>query len=319
MSQGETDAILAELSAGQWGLFTTKQAADRGIGGMALARSELSGRIERLAQGAYRQASVPPSPLDDLRAAWLLTRPALTAEERLENHDVVVGYATAAFLHDIGDFVPEPYVFLSSSRRQTRRHDIAFRHRQIDARDVRLIDGLPTTSIERTIADLLSDRQDDSLVADVLRDATRSGRDVDETRIIELLDEQSAWQGRGDGRAIYENLAVLAGIDEVSTVVKAFTSPIAGLLLSTAFALQLDEILGPLREALASGDGKAALATIGRVVDNYRAPELGAAVNPDIQKPKAPATANAAVRTIQDTIRRASEASRLSGDHAAVH
>ncbi len=340
MTQREAEAVLADLSAGQWGLFTTKQAADRGISGTALGRSEIAGRIERLAHGAYRQASVPPSPLDDLRAAWLLTKPSAIAEDRLSDHDVVVGHATAAFLHGAGDLLPEPYVFLSAARRQTRRHDVSFRHRRVDAQDVRLIDGLPTTSIERTIADLLADRQDDSLVADVLRDAARTATGINEDRLVELIDEQNTGRHGPGGRAIYEDLAVLAGVDEISAVVKSLTSPTAALLLSNAFALQMDQIMNPIREALTSATGRAALdaiATISKVVDSYPVPKLGPFVTPgmlrglenitaptmsaasmaalsNINMPvvTVPTATMAAVRAIQDNIRLAAEINRSS-------
>lgn len=64
----------------------------------------------------------------------------------------------------------------SPIRRQTQRQEVAYRHRHLEPGDVTIAHGLPVTSIERTITDLVEDRTDLSLVAQVLRDAARTRR-----------------------------------------------------------------------------------------------------------------------------------------------
>ena len=65
--------------------------------------------------------------------------------------------------------------------------------------------GLPVTTIERTVTDLVEARTDLSLVADVLRDAAQTRR-LDTNRLIELLGPLAARNGlrKGDGAALLD-------------------------------------------------------------------------------------------------------------------
>ncbi|MGB3186175.1 MAG: hypothetical protein WBB15_09965 [Ornithinimicrobium sp.] len=75
-------------------------------------------------------------------------------------------------------------------------------------------------TVERTIADLVEEVGDLSLVADALRDASLS-RDLDVARLDELLRPLAERNGskKDDGSALLEHLAKIAGID-VDTVAR---------------------------------------------------------------------------------------------------
>jgi hypothetical protein len=169
---------------------------------------------------------VPSSPLDDLRAAWLSTNLEVLAPERVATSrpDAVVASAAAAMVHGIGDVYPAPYRIIVPGRRQTTRGAIAYSWRALDPRDVELVDGLPVTTRERTIVDLLDDEGDISIAADALRDAARNNHDLDETRLAELLAPRAERLGQpsGDGSAALAYLTVVAGIDAVSEASRAF-------------------------------------------------------------------------------------------------
>jgi predicted transcriptional regulator of viral defense system len=63
----------------------------------------------------------------------------------------------------------------TTTRRQTKDDDIRYSARRLPSEDTAILDGLPVTTRERTIADLLDEPDADiSLVADALRDAERS-------------------------------------------------------------------------------------------------------------------------------------------------
>ena len=72
-----------------------------------------------------------------------------------------------------------------------------------------VVAGLPVTSIERTVADLVDKIGDLSLIGDVLADATRGKRAVDLEHIGLLLTPLAARSGhpRGDGPACWNNSA----------------------------------------------------------------------------------------------------------------
>lgn len=238
MKTADIDATLGEISAGQWGMLTAPQARARGINRSNLAHREADGRLERLAHGVYRQGGSPRLPLDDLRAAWLSTNPQELAYERTAQANIIVGSAAAALVHGIGDIDPLPYRLITRDRRQTQRHEITYSHRPLDAQDVTVRDGLPVTTVERTIVDLLRDYGDISLVADALRDAMNLDRTLDESRLAYLLVPLAQRYGHseGNGQALLNQLLVAAELDVVSRARKVLQDPVLAKVIANILA-----------------------------------------------------------------------------------
>jgi predicted nucleotidyltransferase/predicted transcriptional regulator of viral defense system len=208
--------VLAEVTANQWGMATSAHASMHGITRLDLSRLAADGQLERLAHGIYKDAGAPAGPHDDLKAAWLSTDPKTMGQARIRDlaNGVVVAGESAADLHGIGDFRALRHEFVSPARRQSQRRAIRYRQRTLDPRDVTLVDGLPVMSMERTIADLIEDVGDLSLVADALRDASGK-RTLDLQRLRELLAPLAAREGfkKDDGDALLNRLMEIAGID----------------------------------------------------------------------------------------------------------
>lgn len=208
--------VLAEVTAYQWGMVTSAQAGMHGITRLDLSRLAADGQLERVAHGVYKDAGAPAHPYDDLKAAWLSSDPKTMGEVRIKDvaNDVVVAGESAADLHDIGDFRALRHEFVSPTRRQSQRDAIRYRLRTLDPRDVTLVDGLPVMTTERTIADLIEEVGDLSLVADALRDASRK-RDLDLDRLRTLLAPLAHRNGlkKGDGTALLDRLMEIADID----------------------------------------------------------------------------------------------------------
>ncbi len=233
---------LAEITSGQWGLVTSAQALSVGVNRQDLARLARKGSLDRIAHGVYRDSGIPANRFDAIRAAWLMTAPEALAESRLDprrDDRVVTGGPTAAFLHGVGDMNPEPITLISSARRQTQRTDLRYLRREVDPDDVTLVEGVPTTRIELTIADLVRDRRDLSLVADVLADAARSGFNVDMKRLSELLEPLARRNGfdAQDGAGLLNKVMTIGGIDAVSQLHALAVSP---ALAVTAAAVTAD-------------------------------------------------------------------------------
>ncbi|MBN9106163.1 MAG: type IV toxin-antitoxin system AbiEi family antitoxin domain-containing protein [Propionibacteriaceae bacterium] len=199
---------LSQLTAVQWGLVTTAQAGRCGVSRLYLSRLAEAGHLERMGQGVYRAAAVPADRYESLKAAWLSIDPKLTAAERLRPAvpDAVVSGPASAFLHGVGDLVPEPYEFTVASRRQTQRKELRFRVRQLPADSVTLREGLPVTTVEQTITDLIEAHTDLSLVAGVLADAPSADR----ARLAELLQVSAPRDRLASGRAFLDHLESLA-------------------------------------------------------------------------------------------------------------
>ena len=106
------------------------------------------------------------------------------------------------------------------------------------------------TSIERTVADLVGDVGDLSLVGDVLADATRGDRVVDLERLAQLLAPYAARYGhaRGDGSALVEQLRRSAGIDDVAVVRALMLRPAVTAALANVISREVAEQLRVIAE-----------------------------------------------------------------------
>ena len=239
---------LAEVTESQWGMVTTAQARTQGIDHMTLKRLNDDGHLIRLIHGVYRSTGAPSAEHEELRAAWLATEPRRLALERLRDDrpGIVVSGESAARLHGIGDLRATRSEFTSPTRRQSQRLDVRYRTRDLPREDVTVRYGLPATTRERTIADLVEDRQDLSTVAEALRDATRQSA-LDIERLTELLAPLARRNGcaAGDGAALLEKLARSAGIDEDSWARRiAENGPLMAKILSQYIARSLPQDAG---------------------------------------------------------------------------
>lgn len=227
-----------EVSAEQWGLFTAAQAKQQGINGTELSRAAQAGQIEPIIHGVYRLAGVPSDEFGGLRAAWLGTDPKRPAYERLDVGDpVVVSGTSAAWLHGIGDLQPEPYQFSSPTRRQTRRPDVRFRRRDVPLGFRTVSQGLPVTTVEQTIADLVHDKTDLSLITDCLVDAARRpGFDMEALA--------TALNPRHSVRGVEQRDVLLrhAGLDPESVVREFQNSPIGAEIAARALQPFLEDL-----------------------------------------------------------------------------
>lgn len=242
MKSSDALRLLAELSSSQWGMVTSAQGSMRGVTRLDLSRLAEAGHLVRLAHGVYMDAGAPGDEFDDLRAAWLSTAPDRLAESRLSDRPsgVVIAGASAARLHSIGDLPASRHDFVSPVRRQSQRQEIRYRQRALDPRDVTLVEALPVMTVERTIADLIEDRQDLSLVADALRDAS-DRRVLDLDRLRELLAPLAERNGfrKGDGSALLNRLMEIAGIDLKALARRIASTPDLGALVAANFARSL--------------------------------------------------------------------------------
>ncbi len=141
---------LYALAEGNTGYLTARAAADAGI-----ARSTLSyharpgGRLVHVARGLYRLRDFPSSPHEHIVAGWL--RAPLSA-------DAVVSHESALELDDLSDVIADE-VHVTVPRSQRRKpidgvviHPTTF---PITGRQRRNVLGMPVTTVDRTIIDVL--------------------------------------------------------------------------------------------------------------------------------------------------------------------
>lgn len=210
VKRNHISAIL-ELAESE-GVFTTAQAGRLGIPRDALHDACASGLLERVAHGAYRLMGSGSTEADELVALWKLTSPKLFAHERLAKWDgVYIGGSSAAYLNGMGDLHLSPYRIYSGKRINSRSPFARFSVRHVSRRDVSFERGIPITRPERTVFDLMLDREDPSLVADALRDAVFSSGGFDFARLEEML---AGKFGKAKGNSLLKALLADSGIPE---------------------------------------------------------------------------------------------------------
>lgn len=211
MKKSQNMIELEDLAASQWSLFTTAQAQDLGLRRNQVSRMVSAGKAEAVGYGVYRFAVGDETNVADVKAAWLSVYPKEAAYERFKKrpYDAVVCGRTAAFMHSAGDFYASPYAFAVSERRQTNRENMQYFQRVVDESDIVFIDGLPVTSIERTVYDLIKSHEDPDLVDKFMADASRKKEHFfDCQRLSELLAPLAFKNGfaKGDGESFASDL-----------------------------------------------------------------------------------------------------------------
>lgn len=141
---------LYALAEGHAGYLTARAAVAAGI-----ARSTIShharpgGRLVRVARGVYRLRDFPSSPHEHIVAGWLRTPPSA---------DAVVSHESALELDDLADVIADA-VHVTVPRARRRKpiegvvvHPTTFPVTPSQRREVL---GVPVTTVERTIVDLV--------------------------------------------------------------------------------------------------------------------------------------------------------------------
>jgi predicted transcriptional regulator of viral defense system len=184
---------LYRVAEQQAGYFTARQATETGFSWERLSYYAKNGRFLRVGHGIYRFSQYPSSPFEDLFAAWLRAGP-----------NSVISHESALAVYDLSDVIPtEIHVTVprSASRRRKaiRQHTSRLSLTQVVRRE-----GLPLTSVPRTIADVAKA----GLAEEQVRQAIREALDRGLTNERALLLEATRRGGRA-ARLIKSELAQL--------------------------------------------------------------------------------------------------------------
>lgn len=172
-------ASLSPVASDQWGMLTAAQARRLEVSRVDLNRLVGDGTLEAVPGAArvYRLTGVPEDPdQDPVRAAWLQLGGGRLWDERVRDVDAVVSHRSAAHVRGLGDLIPRVHEFYVRTRVRPRRGDLRLRVRpRIEPNDWSLSAGLPVCTIEKIVTDLLADHEDESAVAQIVRDGIRDG------------------------------------------------------------------------------------------------------------------------------------------------
>lgn len=155
---------LARVAADQHGLFTLEDARAAGYADNTVAQMARRGRLDRVSQGVYRIAFLPPGPLASYMQAALWPQGVRG----------VLSHATALDLWDVSDINPAKiHITVPRTHRPQRTVPAAYIiHREDLDDDVTVIEGIPVVTLERAVRQCAADY----LGADLLEQAVRAGR-----------------------------------------------------------------------------------------------------------------------------------------------
>jgi predicted transcriptional regulator of viral defense system len=171
MPRSRIDELLA-IAAENDGLLTAKQARAAGIMDSVLARLAQRGRLERAARGVYKIPYFPPHRFSQYREAVLWVQASHGPEQ------VALSHQTAMAVYGISDVNPSRVHITVPRHARLRRQQpkwIVIHRGELRPTDVIAHEGLPVTSIEKTVFDVLTETGQLELVRQAIKDARREG------------------------------------------------------------------------------------------------------------------------------------------------
>ena len=160
----DTLDTLYPIAEAQAGYFTTRQAEAAGIHRVRLARYAQSGRIQRVRRGVYRLTHFPRSRYEDLFIAWLEAGP-----------DAAISHDSALLLYELSDALPAAIHLTVPRTASRRRGGLRLHTNQISPAEIVNFEGLPVTSVARTLVDVAVAGLSDELVEQAVLEAIDRG------------------------------------------------------------------------------------------------------------------------------------------------
>ena len=143
MKDGPDYQLLYEVAESQSGYFAANQARACGFSWERLSSNVKNGRFMRVRHGIYRLIQFPGSAFEDLFVAWLRTGP-----------DSVISHESALALYELSDILPTEVHIIVPRTASRRRQGIRQHTHQLDSNEVTFREGLPVTTVLRTLTDV---------------------------------------------------------------------------------------------------------------------------------------------------------------------
>ena len=167
MPGNEYEKVL-EIVADQFGYLTTSQAGQRGVSDDALRKMAKRGNLERVSWGVYRVPTFPPSPYAEYMEASLW--PAGVRG--------VISNESALVLYGLSDVSPSAIHITVPRDFRIRRKipaHVVVHHAELPDEEVTLLEGIPITTVARTIEDCHRAHLGPALLRQALEGAEREG------------------------------------------------------------------------------------------------------------------------------------------------
>ena len=163
---------LLPLAEDNGGLVTATQARALGIADSVLARLTQRGKLERVARGVYRIPYFPADRWSQYREAVLWVRASQGPEQ------VVLSHETALGVYGISDVNPSRvHITVPKAARLRRRKPkwIVIHRGDLVASDVTKHEGLPVTTVAKSVLDVMDASGRLALARQALKEARKEG------------------------------------------------------------------------------------------------------------------------------------------------
>jgi len=138
----ETETQLYQIAEDQAGYFSLTQARELGIQRSQIYRQVKRGKFKSAERGVYRFVQFPASRFEEIHAAILRAGP-----------QAVVGFQTALYVYELSDLIPDEIHLILPVTSSRRRPGIRVHTIQLTPKDVTQFEGLPITTVDKTIID----------------------------------------------------------------------------------------------------------------------------------------------------------------------
>ncbi len=136
---------LYDIAENQAGYFSTRQAEANHCSKKNLYILKKGGKLKRIEWGIYRFTYFPSSPYEDLFLAILKT-----------SGKSVLSHETALSVYELSDTLPGEINIIIPKTHSRRRQNIKYHIQKITDDEITKYKGLPITTVERTIIDVLN-------------------------------------------------------------------------------------------------------------------------------------------------------------------
>ena len=163
---------LVSLAEENDGLVTAGHAREAGFTDSVLTRLVKRGRIERTSRGVYRVPYLTPGRFSPYREA------ILWAKANRGPAQVAISHTTALAAYEISDANPHSIHITVPKAARLRRQKpkgIVVHRDDLRPEDITVHEGMPLTTIPKTVADLLKSSERIDLIRQAISDARREG------------------------------------------------------------------------------------------------------------------------------------------------
>jgi predicted transcriptional regulator of viral defense system len=163
---------LVSLAEENDGLVTADNARQAGFTDSVLTRLVQRGRIERTSRGVYRVPYLAPGRFSQYREA------VLWAKANRGPAQVAISHTTALAAYEISDANPHSIHITVPKAARLRRQKpkgIVVHREDLMPEDITVHEGMPLTTIAKTVADLLKSGERIDLIRQAISDARREG------------------------------------------------------------------------------------------------------------------------------------------------